>query len=165
MAKPPKDRTSFGSSTYFVTAGAWGHRALFQTERMAKLFLDTITHYRNDGKYSLHEFVLMPDHFHLLLTPSRGVTLERVMQFIKGGFSYRLGKELDLKMEIWERGYVDHRIGDLTDFIDHVEYIRMNPVEAGLLSAAADYPYCSAHAGLEMDPVPQGLKPDSWSAA
>jgi len=74
MAKPPKDHTSFGSSTYFVTASTWGHRSLFQTERMARLFLDTLSHYRNDGKYSLHEFVLMPDHFHLLLTPSHSLT-------------------------------------------------------------------------------------------
>jgi len=165
MAKPPKDRTSFGSSTYFVTASTWGHRSLFQTERMAKSLLDTISHYRDSGKYSLQEFVVMPDHFHLLLTPSQGTTLERVMQFIKGGFSYRVGKELDLKMEIWERGYVDHRIRDLTDFINHVEYIRMNPIEAGFASAPADYPYGSAHAGFDLDPVPQGLKPDSWSVA
>jgi|SRR5580704_19551598 putative transposase len=123
MAKPPRDHTSFGSSTYFVTASTWGHRSLFQTERMANLFLDTVSRYRNDGKYSLHEFVLMPDHFHLLLTPSPGVTLERAMQLIKGGFSYRVGKDLGLNMEIWERGYVDHRIRNRTDFVSHVQYI------------------------------------------
>jgi len=165
VAKPPKDHTSFGSSTYFVTASTWGHRSLFQTERMAKLFLETIFRYRDNKKYSLHEFVLMPDHFHLLLTPSQGVTLERTMQFIKGGFSYRVGKELELKMEIWERGYVNHRVRDLTDFINHADYIQRNPVEAGLAAAPADYPYCSAHAGFDLDPIPQGLKPQSSSAA
>jgi putative transposase len=132
---------------------------------MAKLFLVTMSGYRDSGKYSLHEFVLMPDHFHLLLTPSQGVTLERVMQFVKGGFSYRVGKELELRVEIWERGYVDHRIRDLTDFVNHVEYIRRNPVDAGLAGAPADYPYCSAHAGFDLDPVPQGLKPEPSSVA
>jgi len=52
MAKPPKDHTSFGSSTYFVTASTWGHRSLFQTERMAKLFLETINGYRDSGEYA-----------------------------------------------------------------------------------------------------------------
>lgn len=165
MAKPPKDRTSFSSHTYFVTASTWGHRSLFQTERMAKVFLGTLAHYRNEGKYSLHEFVLMPDHFHLLLTPSLGVILERAMQFIKGGFSYRVGKELERKMEIWERGYVDHRIRDRTDFANHVEYIRENPVKAGLAGAPADYPYSSAFAGFDLDSIPQGLKPEPSSAA
>jgi putative transposase len=165
MAKPPKDHTSFGSSTYFVTASTWGHRSLFQTERMAKLFLETLCGHRDTGKFSLHEFVLMPDHFHLLLTPSHGTTLERAMQFIKGGFSYRMGRELMLKMEIWERGYVEHRIRDSTDFLNHAEYIRENPVEAGLVGKPADYPYCSAHGGFDLDPIPHGLNPQSASVA
>jgi putative transposase len=110
---------------------------------------------------TLHEFVLMPDHFHLLLTPAQSITLERAMQFIKGGFSYRVGKELELKMEIWERGYVDHRIRDLNDFVRHVEYIRRNAVEGGLAGAPADYRYSSAHPGFDLDPIPQGLKPES----
>jgi putative transposase len=88
MSRPPHDRTSFGSNVYFVTASTWGHRSLFQTDRMARLFIDTLFHYRREGKFLLHEFVVMPTHFHLLLTPS-GVTMERAMQFIKGGFSYR----------------------------------------------------------------------------
>ena len=76
-----------------------------------------------------------------------------------------MGKELELKMEIWERGYVNHRVRDLTDFINHADYIQRNPVEAGLAAAPADYPYCSAHAGFDLDPIPQGLKPQSSSAA
>ena len=86
MAKPPRDRTVDGWNVYFVTPSTWGHRSLFQTERMARLFVDTILHYRKEGKFSLHEFVVMPDHFHLLLSPASGVALERAVQFIKGGF-------------------------------------------------------------------------------
>jgi len=41
--------------------------------------------YRNQRKYLLHEFVVMLDHFHLLITPT--LTLARAMQFVKGGFS------------------------------------------------------------------------------
>jgi len=70
---------------------------------MALLFIDTILHYRRENKFLLHEFVVMPDHVHLLLTPV-GIALERAMQFVKGGFSYRVRRELRLNMEIWERG-------------------------------------------------------------
>ena len=42
----------------------------------------------------VHEFVFMPNHVHLLITPAPDVSLEKAMQFIKGGFSYRAGKEL-----------------------------------------------------------------------
>ncbi len=82
------------------------------------------------------------------------------MQFIKGGYSYRARKELGLAMEIWEQGYVDHRIRDADDYAQHVAYIRQNPVEAHLASCAKDYPCGSAHAGFELGCVPAGLKPE-----
>jgi len=66
--------------------------SIFQTDRVAALFLLFLKNYRAQNKYHLHEFVLMPDHFHLLLTPT--MTLEKAVQFIKGGFSYRVKKEL-----------------------------------------------------------------------
>ena len=56
MSKPPRDQTSFGSNTYFVTASTWGHRSLFQTERMARLFIDTLHHYRREQRFLIHEF-------------------------------------------------------------------------------------------------------------
>jgi putative transposase len=132
---------------------------------MAKLFVDTLSGYRNNAKYLLHEFVVMPDHFHLLLTPIHGIKLERVMQLIKGGFSYRVKKELAIKMEIWERGYIDHRIRDITDFRNHVQYIHENPVEAGLAAAPEDYPYCSACPGFYLDAIPGPLNPQASSVA
>jgi putative transposase len=156
MSKPPRDRTSFGSMVYFVTASTWGHRSLFQTERMAGLFIVTIYHYRRERKFLLHEFVVMPTHFHLLLTPSE-TTLERALQFIKGGFSYRVKKQLASNMEIWERGYVDHRIRDATDYAKHVGYIRQNPVEGKIASRAEHYLYSSAHGEFELDPCPREL--------
>ena len=164
MSKPPRDHTSFGSNTYFVTASTWSHRSLFQTERMACLFIDTLHHYRREQRFLIHELVVMRDHFHLLLTPT-GISLEKSMQFIKGGFSYRVKKELGLNCEVWERGYVDHRIRDANDYRQHVEYTRLNPVQAQFETAAEKYPYSSAYPGFELDPCPQGLKPHSFRIA
>jgi len=123
------------------------------------LFIDTLSHYRREHRFLLHEFVIMPDHFHLLLTPT-GITLERAMQFIKGGFSYRVRKELGLNLEVWDRGYVDHRIRDANDYRKHADYIRLNPVVGGIVQKPEDYSYCSAHLSCELDCRPQRLKPD-----
>ena len=79
------------------------------------------------------------------------------MQFIKGGFSYRTKKELALNIEVWERGYIDHRIRDGNDYARHVEYIRQNPVEAKIVVRAEGYLYSSASAGFELDPCPPEL--------
>jgi REP element-mobilizing transposase RayT len=80
MAAPPRGNT--GYSTYFITSSAFQKNSLFQSERMAQLFIDVLFHYRDQKNYLLHEFVLMPDHFHLLITPT--LSLERALQLIKG---------------------------------------------------------------------------------
>jgi putative transposase len=99
----------------------------------------------------------MPDHFHLLITPS--TSLEKAVQFIKGGFSYRAKRELGSNAEIWHRGFSDHRIRDAADYQVHVRYVHLNPVKRHLCETAADYPYSSAYPGWKVDAVPQGLKP------
>ena len=93
MAAPRRGNT--GQSTYFTTAVAFQHGNPFQTDRMAKLFLSVLLHYRGQRRYLLHEFVLMPDHFHLLITPA--LTLERGLQLIKGGFSFRARKGVGIQ--------------------------------------------------------------------
>jgi REP element-mobilizing transposase RayT len=50
--------------------------------RLRKLRDEVLLGYREQNKYLLHEFVVMPDHFHLILTPI-GITLERAMQLVK----------------------------------------------------------------------------------
>ncbi|HEY2472120.1 MAG TPA: transposase [Terracidiphilus sp.] len=109
--------------------------------------------------YLLHEFVLMPDHFHLLITPS--VALERAVQLIKGGFSFRTKKELGSNAEIWQRVFSDYRIRDFEDYGKHRHYIHLNPVKKHLCERPEVHRYSSAHPGWKLDPIPQGLKPGS----
>ncbi len=99
----------------------------------------------------------MPDHLHVLLTPN--TSLEKAAQFIKGGFSYRAKKELGSNIEIWQKGFSDHRIRDAEDYWRHVSYIRENPIRKHLCERVEEYAYSSAWPGFELDPVPQGLKP------
>jgi len=102
----------------------------------------------------------MPDHVHLLLTPV--VTLERALQFIKGGFSYRAKKEGIFAGEIWEKSFYDRRVRDLAEYRAFCLYIQLNPVKRGLVTSAGEYPYSSAK--FVLDEVPQRLKPVTLSA-
>jgi putative transposase len=81
-------RGTTSDSTYFVTANVLQKKSLFQVEKIANFFVEVLLGYRKQGKYHLHEFVVMPDHFHLIISPLE-ITLERSMQFIKDGFSFR----------------------------------------------------------------------------
>jgi putative transposase len=138
-----------------VTIETWWRRDPFRNDRWARLLIDTLRHYRETA-YLLHEFVVMPDHLHILVTPL--TSLEKAVQFIKGGFSYRAKKELGSNLEVWQKGFADHRIRDEDDYRVHVIYIRQNPVRKHLCELPEDYLYSSAHAGFELDGAPQALK-------
>jgi putative transposase len=123
---------------FFVTSATFNRRRLFQVAANAQLFLETLQHYRSEGKYLLHDFVVMPDHIHLLMTP-REITLEKAVGLIKGGVSRRI----ESRFPIWQKGFTDHRIRDRADFDARRHYIRENPVTARLVQYAEDYPYSS----------------------
>jgi putative transposase len=125
--------------TFFTTAVTANRRRLFQTERNAELLLRILQDNRQQGRFRLHAYVIMPDHIHLLLTPSENVSLEKAMQYIKGGFSFQIKSPFD----VWERSFKEHRIKDEQDYIHHLHYIEQNPVRAGLSPTAEQFPYSS----------------------
>lgn len=146
--------------TYFVTTQTWMRRSLFQVDELAKLFIRTLYEYRVREAYLLHEFVVMRNHVHLIITPAE-MTLERAMQLIKGGFSHRVSETGRKNTEVWQRGFTDHRIRNGEYFLQHREYIYSNPVRAGMCVQPEEYLYSSAHTMYKKDPVPQRLKPIS----
>ena len=143
--------------TFFITTVAWQRLPIFRVEARARLLIEVLLDYRYQGKYLLHEFVVMPDHIHVLLTPAVEISLERSVQFIKGGYSYRLRKEE--KIQVWQESFTNHRIRDVEDYERHCEYVRLNPVRAGLAQGAMAYPFSSGNQGFPLDAMPQGLKP------
>jgi putative transposase len=148
----PKHRSAPGTS-YFVTTKCWQGRSVFQVRQNAETLVRALFHYRGGGHYLLHEFVVMPDHLHLLLTPSATTSLEKAIQLIKGGSSHQIHKERNQGMEIWQEGFYDWTIRDAHDWRTKVEYIRMNPVRAKLVETPQDWPYSSAIDHFTLDPM------------
>ena len=129
--------------TYFVTAVTAQRRRIFQVAANAELLQSTLLDYHGQGRFLLHGFVIMPDHFHAILTPASEVSLEKAMQFIKGGFSFRLKSTLD----VWMRSFNESQILTEEKFWNGVLYIEENPVRSGLAAAPANWPYSSAVQG------------------
>src|SRR5881628_4033938 len=141
------------------TSSTMDKRNLLQPDRLAQLFIRVLYEYRAQGKFQLHEFVVMPDHFHVLLTIDTGMTIERAVQFIKSGFSFRAGRELGMRSPVWQKGFSDRRITGVDEFERIRNYIHKNPVKQLLVKEAPQYPYSSAHYGFELDPAPVYLNP------
>lgn len=140
--------------TFFSSFATWERRFILQSNPLCDLLLDVIRENRAKQRFQVHEFVFMRNHVHLILTPAPLVSLEKAMQFIKGGFSYRAKKEMNFNCEIWQKGYNEHRIRDANEYAQHVEYVWMNPVKAGLVEQPEKYLYSSARLKAEVDPAP-----------
>jgi putative transposase len=144
MAKPARnahpDMIVSGARTFFATTKTSQGRPLLQSARNATLMIDVLRTYVASGKFRLHDFVIMPNHVHLLLTVGADMTIEKAMQFIKGGFSHRLKKECGYLGEVWQRGFSEDRVENRESFVQHREYIATNPVKAGLVDSPEKFP-------------------------
>jgi putative transposase len=151
-------RTSPGW-TYFVTTKASQSASLSQVQETAKVVVSKILEYRDRGNYLLHEFVLMPNHLHLILTPKENVSLEKSVQLIKGGSSHEIHRLRASKMQIWQSGFHESRVVSWEDLNRKADYIRFNPVAAKLVESPESWQCSSASGKYQLDPIPQGLKP------
>ena len=147
QVRPTRQDYEIPGHTYFVTSQTAQRKPFFRHEARTLLLMEVLQSYRTSS-YLLHAFVIMPDHFHALISPED--TLERSMQNIKGGFSFRAKRVFAWPGSIWQTGFSDHRIRDTEDWDKHMAYIERNPAK---LSLPGRYPYLHT----DLDPFPQRL--------
>jgi putative transposase len=141
------------AGVYFVTTDTWQRRPLFAKANAAEIVVDQLVQCRDRGFYELNAFVLMPDHLHVLLTPAMDATLEKVMQMIKGGSSFRIKRDLQYQFPIWHAGFHDRWMRDQDEYEARLNYILQNPVVAKLVSSPTEYKWSSATENWRMDPA------------
>ena len=99
----------------------------------------------NGMKFRLHALVVMPDHVHLALSAladDQGpFGMPEIMQGIKGASAHRVNRIMQRKGPVWQEESFDHVPRSYESLEVEVEYIRQNPVRAGLVERAEDYPW------------------------
>ncbi len=153
MSSP--DHRTAPSSSYFVTTRCAQGRNIFQIPEIARVLVATMLHYRDTAAYQLHEFVVMPNHLHVLLTPRHTVSLEKALQLIKGGRSFQVSKQRGHKVEVWQQGFHHWTIRDFDDWQAKAQYIRMNPVRAQLVERPEVWLFSSAGGKFALDSMPE----------
>jgi putative transposase len=127
---------------FFATTKTSMGRRLLQSERNAGLFIDVLRSLAAEHRFRVYDFVIMPDHVHLLIEVGSEMTVEKAMQLIKGRFSHRLTKEFGHLGEVWQQGFSEVQVLNRESFAQHRAYIATNPVKAGLVDSPEQYPYC-----------------------
>jgi REP element-mobilizing transposase RayT len=100
---------------------------------------------RHDGRrYDAHAWVVMPNHVHALITLYKENTLGSIVHSWKVRSAKRINFQLSRKGPLWYRDYFDRYMRSEAHFERSVDYIEMNPVEAGLCKYPEDWRFSSA---------------------
>jgi len=100
--------------------------------------------YFDRKRYTLHAWVIMPNHVHILLTPAQGETLSRIVHSWKSFTAKRANAILGRQGSFWQREYFDRKIRHERHFNDAIVYLHNNPVKAGLCQTPTDWRFSSA---------------------
>jgi putative transposase len=141
--------------TYAITILTYQRHRIFQRTANAELMIETLFRYRDQGRFALHAFVIMPDHIHVLITPAVDATTAKCLQLIKGGFSFAVRKQF--QDDVWHAGYHEHRIRDSQDYEAQKLYIAYNPIRKN----NPDYPHLHTAYESRLDTIPAHLKIDA----
>ena len=111
---------------------------------VADMIVEAIQYNANSlGHYTLHAFVVMPNHVHLLVTPA--VALPKLTKSLKGITAKRANAMLDLTgSSFWQEESYDHLVQEAREFDKIWNYTEGNPVRAGLVREASEYRWSSA---------------------
>ena len=80
----------------------------------------------------------MPDHFHLFVKGDPNFTLSRWMGGLKRAIAVPLGYS---SSELWQPGFFDHVLRSDESYAEKWNYVKENPVRAGLVQIASEWPY------------------------
>lgn len=116
----------------------------FRKPESADLMLQTLLHFHED-RYLLHEWVVMPNHVHVIVWPMPNHLLSDILKSWKQFTSRRAKKNLALGEEpFWQRESYDHWIRNDQEQSRIAAYIRNNPIKAGLCPRPEDWKWSSA---------------------
>jgi putative transposase len=112
--------------------------------RAAKCVVETLIHGAVVlGHYQLHAYVVMANHVHVLITPS--LRVGRITGAIKGVSACKCNRILCLSdKHFWQHESYDRWARDAVECQRICRYIENNPVAAGLVERAEDWPWSSA---------------------
>lgn len=116
-----------------------GH-CFLRDPRVAQIVQDALQYY-NGKSYTLLEWCIMPNHVHLLLKLADDYTLSRAIQSLKSYTAHEANKLLDRQGPFWSREYFDRYIRGNHHYKMVVGYIANNPVKAGLVNKAEEWPW------------------------
>ncbi len=148
-----QQRPLIADTTWFVTSVTFQREPLFARSDLAQMVVDQWRHYAAAYNFQLDAYCVMPDHYHVVLTPSSGQTLSQihaVNSYLATLINQCLGRET--KAKVWQGHPWDEAVRDEDMYWQKVAYVLMNPWRAKLIEEPlAQYGFSNIDDWLERE--------------
>ena len=141
MARQPR-LTITGMPQHVIQRGN-NRQATFIVDEDYRLFLAYLGEAARKHDCSMHAYILMTNHVHLLLTPNQPHAVSRTMQDVGRRYVQYVNFRYRRSGTLWEGRFKASLVDTQHYFLACCRYIELNPVRAGLARAPEDYPWSS----------------------
>ncbi len=134
-------RWSHPGNLYFITTATARKQPFFGKAELAQIIFDSLEWLQAQGRADIVCCVVMPDHLHMVVQLGQGQTLSALMDSFKGFTGRRINEAAKRDGPVWQEQYYDHCIRRDEDLNEIIRYCHENPVRAGLVEEADEYPF------------------------
>jgi putative transposase len=161
-----RNRTSFEAhgNVFFVTSTVVGFIPVFNNADLTRIFIENLRFYQDRGDFCIIAFVLMPEHFHLIIKVNDKYTVSQIMANFKrmtsrqvSAYLHAAGDQSTIALlqdaascepacdsRLWKPRFDSLVLTNEETLSQKIEYIHQNPVKRGLVKNAMDWPCSSA---------------------
>jgi putative transposase len=140
--RPPRLEPLFSSvyPFFFVTFNTHNRLRLLARTEVHEIFRSFCIR-AEEHDVAVGRYVIMPDHVHLFVAiPATGITLSEWIHALRTVIGKQLLR-LGIQKPHWQEGFFDHVLRSAESYSQKWDYVRMNPVRAGLCAIPEDWPY------------------------
>jgi putative transposase len=151
MARLP--RLVIPDQLHHVVQSGNEHQQIFQYADDCEAFLKWLREAAKLFKVAIHAYVLMPNHLHLLLSPTDETGLARMMQWVGRYYVPYFNRKYKREGTLWKGRYKATVLESEQYFMTCCRYIELNPVRCGLVAEPSEYRWSSYlhHIGVKQD--------------
>ncbi|WP_083960710.1 REP-associated tyrosine transposase [Methylomonas lenta] len=135
-------------AVYFITSAIYQKRPLLKPETVKQHLLDTIQTCMTEKNWQLDHWVILDNHYHLMLTSKKGDDMPGIFRKIHGLSARFIQAQGPCELPVWWN-YWDYCPRDEKDYFIRLNYLLNNPLKHGYVTNLADYPHSSFHSTLE----------------
>ena len=132
------------NTPYFVTSAIHQKRPLLASDMVKQRLLEIIQECFSEKKWTLNDWVILNNHYHLLGVSKKGEDLSKIFRKIHGISSHFIQTHCLCNLPIWW-DFWDYCPRDEKDYLVRLNYLLINPVKHGYCDNLYEYPFSSFH--------------------